>query len=125
MIPRDPALAREIREKLVAFDRDQIVLPGIRQRAHLDCLLAQVVDSVRRVKYVEVIRDKQLSIGITDPNNLIFDPLRAAAWHRQQGHLEEAFWLVFLLTHFGKNKRTGWRLAQEVYKGGNPQAPWT
>jgi hypothetical protein len=124
MIPRDPALAGELREKLIAFDRDQIALPGIRLRGNLDCLLAQIVDSVRRVRYVEVIRDKHLSEIYADQNSRFFDPLKAASWRRQQGEIEEAFWLVFLLTHFGKNKFTGWQLMQGVYRGGDPERPW-
>ncbi|NZA01241.1 hypothetical protein H0I39_04690 [Ottowia beijingensis] len=31
------------------------------------------------------------------------------------GHPEEAFWLVFLATHCGRNLRTGWQLAGELY----------
>ena len=35
--------------------------------------------------------------------------------HHRQGNIDEAFWLVFLSVHFGKNRRTGWRLARDVY----------
>lgn len=36
-------------------------------------------------------------------------------WHRQQGNLDEAFWLIFLFVHFGKHKIGSWRLIQNVY----------
>ena len=34
--------------------------------------------------------------------------------HHRQGNIDEAFWLVFLSVHFGKNRRTGWRLARDL-----------
>jgi hypothetical protein len=37
---------------------------------------------------------------------------------------EEAFWLVFLATHCGRNLSTGWQLAAELY-GASEAAPWT
>jgi hypothetical protein len=37
---------------------------------------------------------------------------------------EEAFWLVFLAIHCGKNLKTKWRLAGELY-GANEAVPWT
>ncbi|MGH9895455.1 MAG: hypothetical protein ACREA0_26415, partial [bacterium] len=36
---------------------------------------------------------------------------------QRQGQIDEAFWLVFLSVYFGKNRRTGWRLARDVYGG--------
>jgi hypothetical protein len=117
MIPRDQKLAQLLKTNLLVFDQQVISLPGIHGPRDLNCFLAQLVDSIRRVKYVEVIREKPLSNIYIDANNRFFDPLKAASWHKKKGNIDEAFWLVFLLTHFGKNKKSGWRLLQEIYKG--------
>jgi hypothetical protein len=45
----------------------------------------------------------------------MFDPLKAAILHQRQGHVDEAFWLVFLFVHFGKHGQAGWRFAREIY----------
>jgi hypothetical protein len=35
--------------------------------------------------------------------------------HYREGNTDEAFWLVFLATHFGKHGQDGWRLIEAVY----------
>jgi hypothetical protein len=78
-------------------------------------LLEQVLESVHRVTYVSVMRARDISPRRADPNDELFDPLKAAILHQRQGHNDEAFWLVFLFVHFGKTSRGGWRYAREVY----------
>jgi hypothetical protein len=70
---------------------------------------------MHRVRFISVVRNRNLSQRRADPNDKLFDPLRAAILHQRQGHIDEAFWLVFLFVHFGKNSRAGWRYAREVY----------
>lgn len=125
MKPGDRILAQEISNKLSAFDSEVFQLPGISNPQALNCLVAQMVDSVRRVKYVEVIRDKSLSGIYANPYGLYYDPIKAASWFNQNGDLNEAFWQVCLATHFGKNKKSGWALAKEIYKGEGPNLLWT
>jgi hypothetical protein len=47
----------------------------------------------------------------------MFDPELAAIFYARSGNLDEAVWLIFLATHFGKNARTGWTLLHDVYSG--------
>jgi hypothetical protein len=77
--------------------------------------LEQLVESIRRTKYPSVIKSRNPGRRFTDPNDELFDPLRAAIVFQRDGDIEEAFWMVFLFVHFGKNKRGGWRYAREVY----------
>jgi hypothetical protein len=77
--------------------------------------LEQLVESIRRIRFVQTIRTRPLSARRLDPNDQLFDPLKAAILHQRSGEIEEAFWLVFLFVHFGKNARGGWRFAREVY----------
>jgi hypothetical protein len=113
--PRDRELAGQLDARLLAFDREKRPLPGIRDSANRETLVEQLLESIRRVKFVEVIRARELSDRRGDPNDELFDPLKAAILHQRQGDIEEAFWLVFLFVHFGKHARAGWRYAREVY----------
>jgi alpha-glutamyl/putrescinyl thymine pyrophosphorylase-like protein len=113
--PRDRELAGQLDARLLAFDREKRPLPGIRDSAKREAFLEQLLESIRRVKFVEVIRGRQLSDRRADPNDELFDPLKAAILHQRQGDIEEAYWLVFLFVHFGKHARAGWRYAREVY----------
>jgi hypothetical protein len=85
----------------------------------------QVVDALRRVEFVRQLSRKDISPNRKDPSSPQFDPIRAAVLYRHEGNVEEAYWLIFLSTHFGKNLRHGWSTTREVYSGGNSQAPWT
>ncbi|MDB5132844.1 MAG: hypothetical protein JWR02_2593 [Mucilaginibacter sp.] len=112
--PGDRLLANELRTRILAFDA-VTPLPGIHNPANLDCFVEQIIDSVRRVKYVTTIRNKVISPICADPHSATFDPIKAAIWHFNNGNIDEAYWLIFLLTHFGKNKSTNWELLKAVY----------
>jgi hypothetical protein len=73
------------------------------------------LESIHRVQYVSAIRARNLSKKSADPKNNLFDPLKAAIIHQREGHIDEAFWLVFLFVHFGKHAKAGWRYVREVY----------
>lgn len=45
----------------------------------------------------------------------MFDPIRAAISFRNQGDYDQAVWLTFLQTHFGKHLIDGWMLMRNVY----------
>jgi Alpha-glutamyl/putrescinyl thymine pyrophosphorylase clade 3 len=113
--PRDRELAAQLDARLLVFDREKHPLPGICDSAHREAFVEQLLESIRRVKFVEVIRGRQLSDRRCDPNDELFDPLKAAILHQRGGDAEEAFWLVFLFVHFGKHLRAGWRYAREIY----------
>lgn len=125
MRQRDVKQANEIEISLVGFSKDIKVLPGIIQFENRITLIEQLLESIRRVQYVHVLRDKKHSPLRTRPESDIFDPLRAAALQKSYGNIEEACWLVFLATHFGKHKKSGWNLVRAVYGALNTQTPWT
>ncbi len=88
-------------------------------------LAEQIVDSVRRVDFVRVVRERGVSSVRADPDSGCFDPIRAAIYHNRIGDVDEAAWLVFLSTHFGKHGRSGWSLPLAVYRGGGAGERWT
>lgn len=99
-------------------------LPGLSSSVNLDCFTWQMVDSVKRIKYVTTIRDKKISKACTEPNNIAFDPIKAASYYKSIGNLDEAFWLVFLAIHFGKNKKSKWGLVKAIYSGLTNSVKW-
>lgn len=125
MRPTDVQTYNLIKGKLISFHTTVIPLRGLNLPGYLDCFTQQIIDSVRRIKYVEIISTKALGEKFTNPTEDIFDPLKAASWHHQHGNVEESFWLVFLATHFGKNKTSGWELLRQVYLGDINSGFWT
>ncbi|NPC53134.1 MULTISPECIES: alpha-glutamyl/putrescinyl thymine pyrophosphorylase clade 3 protein [Corallococcus] len=125
MRPKDRQLAVHLKTKLRAFAAKTHPLPGVESEEFLASFVEQLVESVRRVSYIAVIQKQMLSSLRADPASESFDPIKAAVLRRDEGRLDEAFWLVFLSVHFGKNYRTGWRLARNVYGRLGQGAAWT
>ena len=115
MRPRDRELAQQLEAGLCSFHRVNHPLPGIPDSNRRESFIEQLLESVHRVKYVSVIRARDVSDRRADPDDELFDPMKAAIIHQRQGGIDEAFWMVFLFVHFGKNAQAGWRYAREVY----------
>lgn len=116
---RRPALAAAIQ----GYSHHHVPLPGVSTAARRDSLVAQMAESLRRIEYVRRIALRPIDPNRGDPASDLFDPLRAGLLHFRSSNLDEAIWLVFLATHFGKHLRDGWRLTRDVY--GNNGVPWT
>jgi hypothetical protein len=115
--------ALELEAQLLEFHRHTMRLPGVASPENMLAFVAQLVDSLQRVRYVQTVRARPVSAVRADPRSPLFDPIRAAvALSGEQ--TEEAFWLVFLATHCGRNLRTEWQLAAELY-GASDAVPWT
>jgi Alpha-glutamyl/putrescinyl thymine pyrophosphorylase clade 3 len=112
MRPKDAALGRKLEKKLCSFG---LSLQGIQMPATRAVFIEQIVESIRRIRYLAAIREKKLSNLCMDPSKDCFDPLKASILSLRQGKIDEAFWLVLLSVHFGKHRHAGWRLARNVY----------
>ncbi|MET3779011.1 hypothetical protein ABID20_004599 [Rhizobium alvei] len=75
----------------------------------------QFVASLRREDYYRYVQEKAVSARKADPNSGTFDAERAVAYHMQNGNVEEAAWLLFLMTHFARPASSGWLRLQQVY----------
>jgi hypothetical protein len=86
----------------------------------------QIVESLRRIEYLRLIATRPSSAASADPNNAAFDPLKAAILKQRQGEVDEAFWLVFLATHFGRHRQSKWKLCADIYGqlGQGPILTW-
>jgi len=124
--PPDPRLVATLATRLANYEAAHGVLPGVARPASRDVLLKQLVESVRRVEYVAVVSARPVSPLRANPTSNLFDPVLAALVHQSNGDIEEAFWMVFLFTHFGKHRVKGWGLPRAVYGqlGGGSRWDW-
>lgn len=105
------------------YSQNHVPLLGAATAARKNALVAQMIESLRRIEFVKRIAVRPLDPRRIDPASELFDPLRAALLQFRSGDLDEAIWLVFLATHFGKHLHDGWRLTRDIYRGDG--APWT
>lgn len=121
----DRKLAKRLASRLQKYSIEERELPGIEDAAALTTLVFQIIESVRRVRFVKEVAKRNISPERKNPASELFDPIRAAMLYQQAGNLEEACWLVFLFTHFGKNLTSGYRLLRDVYGRLHEGSPWT
>lgn len=106
---------RLVRELTAAHARSGF--RGLADPVMVDTLSWQFIASLRREDYYRAIQTRSLTAARTDPNSASFDAERAVAFHMRRGDIDEAGWLIFLMTHFARRPDTGWRRLQDVYGG--------
>jgi hypothetical protein len=122
--PGDEQLLGTLADRLRSFDGNVRRLPGVARDANRNAFIEQLLESIRRVRYVSVIRQREVSAFRGEPASELFDPIKAAVLRMTEGRRDEAFWFVFISVHFGKHRRDGWRLARDVYGRLGRGAPW-
>lgn len=105
---------QRIAEALVAHAATVRPLPGLVNADAVEALAMQFVSSLRREDYYRLVQRGPVSARRADPNDPSFDAERAVAHHVQNGNVDEACWLVFLMTHFAR-PTTGWQRLVDVY----------
>lgn len=115
MRAEDRQIGEHIKDRLRAYSHSTEALPGIESEAALDTLVFQIIESIRRIRFVSEIAARPISLSRLDPRSELFDPIRAALLKISARELDEAGWLIFLFTHFGKNQKSGYRLLRDVY----------
>ena len=125
MRAREQALVQQIQSTLVDLSAGPVPLPGIQNAARRAVYVQQLVDSIRRVRFISAIAARDIHPSRGDGLNEMFDPIKAAILRMRAGDIEEACWLVFLFVHFGKHAKSGYRYAREVYGALGTREPWT
>lgn len=115
MRAREQPEADRILSALGAFEAEVAALPGIAEPLSRSCFIEQVIESERRVRFIEHLGTHDISALRREPGSGVFDPLRAAIVHHVEGNFEEAMWLVFMFVHFGRHRRAGWRYIRDIY----------
>lgn len=100
--------------KALGVARTALALQGLSDQATIDTLALQFIASLRREEYYRLIQAKPVGSDRAKPNSASFDPERAVAYHMQQGNVDEAGWLLFLMTHFGR-PLSGWQRLKHLY----------
>jgi hypothetical protein len=122
---RQRQLADRLADGFDAYEAAEGPLPGFTPARRTN-LIRQLAESSRLSMYVEHLRTISLSPQAADPSDIWwFNPIKAAIIRRREGEDDEAFWMIFLLTHFGKHRRAGWRYVREVYGALGSDEPWT
>jgi Alpha-glutamyl/putrescinyl thymine pyrophosphorylase clade 3 len=117
MGPVDRADRQRINDTLADFHTSHYPLPGVQASGHREVYVTQLLESIRRVRYITVMRQRPIDPLRADPASDLFDPHKGAAYLASQGELDEAFWQVFISVHFGRHRVYGWRCARAVYGG--------
>jgi hypothetical protein len=115
MWPSRDGVRRRLSDALMNHAEDRRRLPGVADPRALHALVMQFVASLRREDYYLAVQRKAISARRADPNDASFDPERAVAYHMQQGDVDEAAWLLFLMTHFARPANEGWLRLRDVY----------
>lgn len=117
MWPKRIPIANRLEALLGTYSSNYRRLPGIDDPHARATLALQMVASLRRLEYTNIVSSRGISPERADPSSPLFDPERAAIIHARAGRIDEAFWLIFLATHFGKHLDHGWRRVRDVYSG--------
>ena len=104
-----------IADRLAFYSGHVRYLPGISNPKASRILCYQILASIRREDYYVAIQKKSPSSRRADPHDEIFDPERAVVHHVRVGNIDEAAWLIFLMTCFSKPVSYGWQRLQDVY----------
>lgn len=117
--------AQDIRNRLERYERERGPILGITRPVRRDVLVLQIISSLRRIEYIHQSRSRHISSDRCNPLHVLFDPLKAAALLGAKGDLDEAVWMVFVATHFGKHAIDRWRLAANVCGSFGAGPVWT
>lgn len=112
---REQVLANQLVGRLLAHQSTIRDLPGVHNLVPRLVLVEQLVESIRRIKYVSIIEERPISPRRTDPGDPIFDPIKASIILRRDEQIDEAYWMVFMFVHFGKHRQYGWEYVRRVY----------
>lgn len=96
--------------------RDTHDAKGVDTEAEVLSLAEQVIDSKRRVDFVLRVKNKTMkSDDLFTPGSGSFNPIKGASVLYNKGMIEEACWLIFLVSHFNKNSHDGWGSIEKIY----------
>ncbi|MER9240674.1 hypothetical protein [Mesorhizobium sp. M0633] len=115
----------QIQTAIAKFSAEVFPLMGVVGAAERRACAEQLVSSMRRVDYIRGLAARDMDARRADPSHDLFDPLMAAALAVKRGNVDEAWWLTFLGTHFGKHIEDGWRLTRDFYGAFGTRPSWT
>lgn len=115
MWPSRSAEKKRIKDALAKHHLNTRNMPGIANAHAIDTLSQQIVASLRREDYYRYVQRGTIKATRADPNSPKFDAERAVAYFVQQKKIDDACWLIFLMTHFARPADSGWSRLRDVY----------
>jgi hypothetical protein len=112
---KDQAKFNKIAAALASFPAGEYPLVGLTNEARRSVLAAQILDSIRRIEYLNAVSARSKSSALHTPYSGSFEPFGGAAVLHKAGAVDDAYWLIYLATHFGKHKDDGWNLTEDIY----------
>ena len=113
--PRYSKLHQFLNTELLKHSENKRQLIGVLDPVSRDVFALQLVASTRRERYYDLIQERGLFSYHADPNDDRFDAERAVGYLTRNSNIDEASWLIFLMTHFAKHGKTGWKRLRDVY----------
>ena len=113
--PTREAAFLNIKGRLLAYNSDTGDLRGLVNEEILEAFVMQIIASQRREDYYRLLQAKPISAARSDPDHPLFNPERAVAFHVQNGSRDEACWMIFLMTFFGRHPIHGWKRLSDFY----------
>lgn len=98
-------------------------LSFLNTRISCEILAMQLIESMKRISYFQVLSSRDISFRRTDPQDPIFDPVRAILYLKDINY-DEACWLTFLLVYTAENYQTNWNFMRQLYGGVNETLTW-
>jgi hypothetical protein len=124
MWPKRQEAATKLARALKKHSETKRGLPGIASTEVRQTLAMQMVASIRRLDFTRILRGRDVHPDRASPRSHMFDPERAAIFYARKGNIDEAVWITFMATHFGRHAKHGWRRMTDVYSGLGSE-PWT
>lgn len=114
--PGKEAQRQRIENTLQTYAQTVSALPGLPTAIERDVLSRQIVASIRREDYFQLIQQRgPISAGRANPADSAFEAELGVVHYIQAGQLDEAAWLIFLMVYFAKPELSGWQRLKDVY----------
>lgn len=107
---------QQISDALLKHSQKTRPLPGIADRAARDTLAMQIIASLRREDYFKAIQARgPIGAERANPHSDRFEAELGVVHLIQQGHVDEAAWLIFLMVYLAKPAESGWKRLRDIY----------
>ena len=112
---KDKAKHQAFCDLLANQPAEHIQMVGLNSDERKSVFAAQLTDSVRRIEYLNSVAARSNSPNLHMPYSGSFEPFGGATVLHKTGQIDDAYWLVYLATHFGKHKDDRWNLTEDFY----------
>lgn len=114
--PLRQARVQEISNALTSHSQNVRPLTGMADPRACEALAMQIMASLRRDEYFQVIQSRgPIAADRADPNSAKFEAELGVVHFLQNGLYDEAAWLIFLMVAVAKPSDSGWARLKDIY----------